>query len=173
MSADLHSAKIAHTLYPHATFYKKFPDASWRDRSRKQMQAQEDPGLADSFLISRYTRYTLFIEHKTGEGQFRERFYFTNWNERQRAFAYACAWTGIPYWIFLCMGTFIGARKFPLIGLLFTPLQLSEIENMAAPRKSLSYETALRLLTPLPWVANEDRWEIPVDHPFMEDLHAR
>lgn len=173
MARDKFSQKIAHSLYPVSLFYKKFADAGWRDKEKRIMQSQEDPGLADSLLISRW-RVPVFVEHKTGDGASRERFTFANWNERQRLFCVACAYSRLPYWIFLVMGESVRAKRYPLVAFLITGEQMFDLERKAGNRKSLSYATALTLLKgeQLVWVPRQDRWDIPERHPFQLALRG-
>jgi hypothetical protein len=173
MAADKRSEKVAHTFYPYG-YYSKFRDAGWQNKDKKQMEQQQEPGRADAILLPLPPHFPgrIFIEAKNGVGASHERFAFDQWNERQRLFAVACAYSGIPYWIFLMMGSEVGAKRFPLVAYLLTAERMFEIEWMAGGRKSLSYATALTLLTPLMWVTGEDRWAIPAAHPFNDVLRG-
>lgn len=160
----------AHALFASMGFYKKFEDAGYRNAQTKTMEAQQDPGLADSVLIPTTMGRSfqpIFIEHKTGEGGDRERFTFAKWGERQRQFHVACAWSGIPYYLFLVMGYRIGGKKYPRSAFLMPAERMLEIEVMAAGRKSLSYATAKELLKKEELVWESGRWHMPPHNPLQ------
>lgn len=163
---DKYSHEVARTLYPFG-FYKKFTDAGWRDKARKTMAAQEDPGIADGVFIALGGK-AAFIEAKTGD---RTSFAFDGWVPRQREFCLACHLSAIPYWIFLIMGDAITSKEYPRVAYLFTGELLFNIIEMAAPRKSLAYATASAMLIEyqLQWKGHST-WEIPEGHPFRHGL---
>lgn len=161
----------AHELFASMGFYKKFADAGWRDFQKRQVEKQEDPGLADSILIPTTMGCSfkpIFIEHKTGEGKNRERFAFSKWGERQREFHVACAWSGLPYYLFLVMGNRVGGKEYGRIAFLMPGETMLEIERMADGRKSLSYATAIKLLEKERLLWTTGRWCIPEYNPMME-----
>lgn len=160
----------AHRTFAPLGFYKKFADAGYRHAPTKTMATQEDPGLADSILIPTTMGCAfqpVFIEHKTGEGTSRERFAFAKWGERQRQFHVACAWSGIPYFLFLIMGDRIGGKQYGRSAFLMPGETMLDIERMAAGRKSLSYATAKTLLEKEELIWERERWCIPVHNPLM------
>ena len=171
---DLYSGEVARTLYKYG-FYKKFQDAGWRDRDRRLMSAQEDPGLADGVFITALGEHPIaaFIECKTGRGTNRERFPFDEWKPRQREFAMACAFSGIPHYLFIVVGQRIGTGSYPRIACLLEGWQFAMMEQALTERKSIPYEiftTAWKhfLLT---WVGGGE-WEIPPHHPFWKVIEG-
>lgn len=164
----------AHALFSELGFYKKFADAGYRYAPTKTMEAQEDPGLADSILIPTTMGCSfqpIFIEHKTGEGKNRERFTFAKWGERQRQFHVACAWSGIPYYLFLVMGSRIGGKEYGRVAFLMPGETMLNIEQLAGERKSLSYATAVKLLEKEALVWQKGKWCVPAHSPLMGILN--
>jgi len=162
----------------------KFRDRSWiSDKAEQHPKAAGSEkagyaaGLADNMFIGSNLRgrqsLAALFEVKTGSGSSYERFVYEGWTHDQRVCAVACAWSGIPYYLFLVMGVRIGGRDYPRRAWIIKPLMMLDMESdpIYKGRKSLSYKTAVSVWADYELTWSKGQWTIPLNHSVRRELN--
>jgi hypothetical protein len=144
-------------------YYRKFPDAFRKENGKALNFSQTaEPGTPDALFINIVG--AAFIEHKAGRDDQNRRFVFDSWTEKQREF---CVWAesiGIPYYLYLTVGTFIRSRTFPRKTFLIRGTEmLAYIQN--TDRKSINYSELIEHFGHA-MLNYEVMWKVPLFHEF-------
>lgn len=168
--ADVFHDELGRTLRA-AGFYADHPPdahfAKWKDG--KQVVERPEFGRADFIFMGWGSGGA--AEAKTGRGEHRQSWPFSEWKPHQRKWAEL--WRSQynnEYWLYITVGTIIPRGqnhkvKYPRITVLLPSEEVIRLEQ-ESKRKSLSYEQIAAMTEyRLEWAGNKT-WSIPPSHPF-------